>query len=322
MQFNPLSFVLAIVGGLIIAGLLGWVRRSRLVVLVPNMFSYSQITMKGGQLVEITVFNRGFKTEELIDVTLNPKMTYEMLGSNNQDVSVEQNRLKIVRIAPSDEVTALLIVENGDFKPDDIIQTTSKESKGFRVAQLADVTPTGPQRAFLLGVFVGLPALMYAGYLGLDLAFNKPPKAVAAVAVKEVKQPLKAGNWHIPDFYESKTSDLFNSTMSGKITVTVGTPTSKGDITTIPFKLTNTGTETVQAMIEVNSNATGNRIPAYELSKRDIYVRAGGTEERSLRVVIPAKLASKADRTVYMEVFLQSLTGDTLKMKQAYIVGG
>jgi hypothetical protein len=239
---------------------------------------------------------------------------------------VEQNRLKIVRIAPSDEVTALLIVENGDFKPDDIIQTTSKESKGFRVAELADVTPTGPQRAFLLGVLVGLPALMYAGYLGLDQAFNKPSKAVAGAAdaavVEKDKQPIKAGSWNIPDFYESKTSNLFKDAVSGKMSVTVGTPTSKGDITTIPFKLTNAGTQTIQATINVNTNGSGNRIPSYELMKRDIYVRAGGTEERSLKVVIPAKLANPDDRTVYMEVFLQSMTGDTLKLKQAYIVGG
>jgi hypothetical protein len=322
MQFNPLSFLLPIVGALIVAGLLAWVRRPRLVVLVPNMFSYSEITRQGGQVVEITVFNRGFKTEEVIDVTLNPRMSYEVLGANSQDVSVEQNRMKITRIAPSDEVSALLIVENGDFKPDDIIQTTSKETKGVRVKHLADVPPTGTQRAFLLAVFVGFPAVMYAGWLGLDWAFNKPlPPAVAAIAGKSVDAPAKSDNWIIGDNYRSLNRQLFQDVVGGKVKVIVGSPTRKGDVATIPFKLTNTGTQTVEAMISVNSNATGTRSPSGEARKSGIFVRPRTTEERLLKVIIPAKATSIDDRTVYMEAFLESITGDSLQMKQAYVVG-
>lgn len=63
--------------------------------------------------------------------------------------------------------------------------------------------------------------------------------------------------------------------MSGKLAVTVGVPTSKGDVTTIPFKLSNAGMQTVEATINASTNASGNRIPAHELRKSDIFVRAG-----------------------------------------------
>lgn len=140
MQFNPISIVLTLVGGLLLAAILGWIRRPRLAVFVPRTFSYNQLSDKG-QLVEVTVFNRGFKTEENIDVTLNPALNYELVGANSPDAVVEKNRLKMTRIAPADEITILLNVENGVFKPDDIVQTVSKETNGITVTKLEDVPP-------------------------------------------------------------------------------------------------------------------------------------------------------------------------------------
>ncbi len=89
MPLNPLTVILTIVGGLIVAAIVGWVRKPRLVVLVPRMFSYSQLTDRG-QLVEISILNRGFKTEESVEVTLGSALSYEMLGSNSQDVKLAQ----------------------------------------------------------------------------------------------------------------------------------------------------------------------------------------------------------------------------------------
>ena len=129
MQFNPITLAATIVGGLIVAAILGWIRKPRLVVLVPRSFSYSQITDRG-HLVEISIFNRGFKTEEAIDVTLNHTLRYELIGSNNQDAQVANNRITVPRIGPSDDATVLLLVEPGIFKPDDITQCLSKETKG------------------------------------------------------------------------------------------------------------------------------------------------------------------------------------------------
>ena len=83
-QFNPIALAATVVGGLLVAALLGWIRKPRLIVLVPRSFSYSQLTDRG-QLVEISIFNRGFKTEETVELTLNHGLRYELLGSNSQD---------------------------------------------------------------------------------------------------------------------------------------------------------------------------------------------------------------------------------------------
>ena len=47
MNIQPLSIFLTVIGGLLVAGLLGWVRRPRLVVFVPRLFSHSRISDKG-----------------------------------------------------------------------------------------------------------------------------------------------------------------------------------------------------------------------------------------------------------------------------------
>jgi hypothetical protein len=320
MEFNPLSILGSMIGALTVAGLLAWVRRPRLVVLVPKTFSYSEITDRG-QLVEITVFNRSFKTEESIDLTLNPRMSYSMLGANSQDVSVEKNRVRIVRIAPSDEVTALLIVENGDFRPDDIIQTVSKETKGKTVSRLEEVSPTGPQRVMLLFWIVAFPTMMYAGYLALDKILTRPAVETTAQKNEKEKAP-KVGNWTIDPIYAAVDGKLLHDFQSGRIAVVIGTPSGKGDITTIPFRFSNSTAQTVTASLTASTNESAKRIPSYQLTSSNIHIVPGGTEERTAKVIVPTKSANLSDRSVFIEVYLQSIDGDTLKIRQEYLAGG
>jgi hypothetical protein len=318
MEFNPLSVVGSMVGALAVAGLLAWVRKPRLVVLVPKTFSYSQITDRG-QLVEITVFNRSFKTEEAIDVTLNPTMTYHMLGANSQDVSVDKNRIKIVRIAPSDEATTLVIVENGNFKPDDIVQTVSKETKGKTVSRLEEVSPTGPQRVGLLFWIVAFPAMLYAGYLGIDKFLTT--STLATISASTSDKQVTVGAWTVDPVYARVGGRLLEDFKSGKIAVGMGTPNAKGDVVTIPFKFVNGGTQTVTATLAVNTNESAKRMPSYELRTSDIHIAGGGVEQRSAKVIIPAQSASVSDRTVFIDVHLESTDGDSLKIRQEYLSG-
>lgn len=180
MTFNPLALILTILGGLVVAGVLGWVRKPRLCVLIPRMFSYSQITDRG-QLVEITIFNRGFKTEEAIEVTLNPALKYEMLGTSNQDATVAKNKLLVSRLGASDEVAVILVVENGVFKPDDISQCLSKETKGTIATKLELVPITSSQRVSLVVWMLLIPALLYGVNYGMDYFFKRVNTLPASV---------------------------------------------------------------------------------------------------------------------------------------------
>jgi len=311
MQFNPISIILTLVGGLLLAALLGWIRRPRLTVFVPRTFSYNQLSDKG-HLVEVTVFNRGFKTEENIDVTLNPSLKYELLGANSPDASVDKNRLKMTRIAPSDEITMLLVVENGVFKPDDITQTVSKETKGVTVAKLEDVPPTAMQRVFLVGVFIVLPAICYLGYVAINNAFTSPKStAVAAEITKE-------NGWTIPSFYKKDDNSLYKSLESGKLSVELGALSAKGDIVSVPFQLRNDSGAVYTATLEAITSTTDKRTPRYEQLVSDVIVFPGNKIEKNINVTIPVK-ATGNERTIFTTVFLQNANGETLKLNRNYI---
>lgn len=318
MPFNPLTIVLTIIGGLVVAGLLGWIKRPRLVVLVPRMFSYSQITDRG-HLVEISVFNRGFKTEEEIDVTLNHTLSYEIIGSNSQDVTVNNNKLHIARIGPSDEVTVLLLVEKGMFKPDDITQCLSKESKGKTVSKLEEVSPTGPQRIGLVAGLVGLPLLLYAGTFGVDYLLARVDQPVVASA-KDDSPTVSIQGWKIPRAYVKGSSSLFRSFTDGKIAATISPISRKGDWVSVPVKLTNSTDKVLKFNVSMTTAASSTRLKSYELTTGEFILVPGKSEERVVRVIIPAGATDQNEKLVFIEAFLQDTEGDSLMMKMDFPV--
>jgi hypothetical protein len=260
------------------------------------------------------VFNRGFKTEENIDVTLNPSLKYELLGANSPDASVDKNRLKMTRIAPSDEITILLVVENGVFKPDDITQTVSKETKGVTVAKLEEVPPTAMQRVWLVGVFIVFPAVCYLGYVAIQNAFNPPEPTPQAIAT----ETAKTGGWTVPSLYKRDENRLYKALASGNLSVELGTVSAKGDIVSVSFKLKNDTNNIFTASAEAITSTTDKRVPRYEQHVSDLVVFPGKTLEQNINVIIPVK-ATGNERTIFATVFLQDTEGESLQLKRAYV---
>lgn len=319
MTFNPIALVATIVGGLVLAGLLGWIRKPRLIVLVPRSFSYSQISERG-QLVEISLLNRGFKTEEAIEVTLNHTMRYELLGADSQDALVKGNKVQISRIGPSDGVTVLLLVENGIFRKDDIVQCLSKETKGVVVAKLEEVPPSGPQRIGIVGLCIAVPAFLYGTTFAIDYAFKvlrQDSSSATAAANEDIKAPIEIAGWVIPRFYKT-TSGLFQEFSNSKLQVKIGTTSRKGDVVTIPVTITNDTPSVLKATLSMNSAGSAKRFKSYELTTSDILVVPGKSEERSIRVVAPESSADRIDRVVFVELFIQNTDGDSLSLKTQY----
>lgn len=315
MSFNPLIILLTIIGGLVVAGLVGWVKKSRLVVLVPRTFSYSQITERG-QLVEVTVFNRGFKTEEAIDVILNPQLSYEILGSNSQDASVAKSRIQISRIGPSDEVTVLLMVEGGVFKPDDITQTLSKETKGKTVSKLEEVPPTGSQRIGLVAFLIGMPVFLYAGFFGIEFVLQKTQLGQTAEKVEQRHEAALA--WIIPSYAKIASPALYNEIIGGKLTAKIGVPTRRGEMVAVPLRLSNETSKIIKFDLSMTTALSEKRIPSYERRISDIVVLPGQSQERSIKVAIPEKVVNPAEQSIFVELHLEDMEGETLILKQRY----
>jgi hypothetical protein len=312
-QFNPIALAATVVGGLLVAALLGWVRKPRLIVLVPRSFSYSQITDRG-QLVEISIFNRGFKTEEAVELTLNHGLRYELLGSNSQDANVTSNKVVVPRIGPSDEVTVLLLVEGGTFKKDDIVQCLSKENKGQLVSKLDEVTPTGPQRISIVGMFVAVPALLYGLTFLLDAVSSYARTGTISTA-PDSRAPLDVGGWQVP-WFQIDRSPLLSNFKDGKISVTVGSVSKKGDIASIPLRFSNQSAEVLKATATVTSARSASRFKSHELTLDDIVLIQGKPQDKLFKVVIPEGSTIVGERTAFIEVSLSTMDGKTLSFKR------
>ncbi|WP_139427898.1 hypothetical protein [Aeromonas sobria] len=322
-EINPLSILLTIIGGLIVAALLGWIRKPRLVTLMPRTFSYSHITDKG-QLVEISVFNRGLKTEENIDVTLNHSYSYELLGANSQDVLIDKNRIKISRIGPSDEITTLIIVEGGIFKTDDIFQTLSKETKGNTVSKLEEVSPTGPQRIILVALFLVLPIFLYVGYISMNKfigSISAPlvkKEVTSAIIESEIKKSIQG--WNVPRHNVSTAPKLFSDFESKKISAEIGTPSINGNVISLPVLVSNKTDGIIKYDLSMTTIASEKKIMTYDRKVSDVIVIPSGTEKRKIDVIIDDSLG-EAGRTVFIELWIESMRdGESLqRLTQEYI---
>lgn len=316
MNASPINFVFTLLGGLLLAGLLGWLRRPRLVVLVPRLFSYSHLTDRG-QLAEITIFNRGFKTEENVELSLAPSLQYNIVGSSSEDVLLVKTKLVIPRIGPGDEVTALLLVENGAFSEDSISNCLSKETKGRTVAKLEDVPPTGPQRIAFLAMVIAAPLLLYS--IPYAFEFLMGLNTASGTTKNAAKDTVEIRDWTVPSFYET-TSNLFADLKEDRIQISVGPVTKKRDIATVPIVLKNKTSSVLTYSFGMNTTGSEGRIPSYERRTPETLVPPGASSEKSINVVIPIKSSNQTDRMVFIDGRITSQTGNSLSVTRTLLV--
>lgn len=319
MKIEFITILLTILGGLVVTGIVSWIRKSALVLLVPRMFSYSQITDRG-QLIELTVFNRGFKTEESVEITLNPMLRYEILGSNSQDVIVEKNKVKISRIGSSDEVTSLLIVENGVFKKDDITQCLSKETRGRVVDKLEEVPLTGPQRINFLVVIILLALSGYAFTYGIDHVLERLEGPVAKE--ETASKVVEIAGWKILKVYANqRDSFLFEKFSNQEIRAELEAGARKNNLVGIKLRIVNNTDQIIRiSSAEMITMASEKIIPSYERSIYDVLVLPKKAVERSVNVVIPKDKKDLAENIVFAELFLTDTNGDSLKLNTELLV--
>lgn len=319
-----------------LAGLTAWIRRQRLVAYVPRLFSYSVLTDKNGQLAELSVMNRGFKTEEAVEVTISPALKCDIVGSTNNDVVLKDNKLSIPRIGAGDDVTIILLVEGGVFNIAEITGCLSKESRGLVVGRFDQIPMTGPQRVGIVGVFVVVPAILILAYFGVTGYFEKKIEKVGEQAAEKATATATASatanaiaatgvnvvirEWNIRRYDVVAAGPIFDAYKSGKINLGVRLVTREGDVVGVEVSFFNSSDLALNAGISMDTQLSGDRIPSYARSLRDIFVAPGGVAAKSINVIVPEKSPRALDKNVYIEVHLRSADGDTLGLYRTFVV--
>lgn len=311
MNFQPFSILLTLLGGLAVAGILGWIRKPRLVVFVPRLFSHSRISDKG-QIVEISVLNRGFKTEEQIELSLNPQLHYELIGSNNPDATLNGAKLAIPRIGSSDDCSVLLQADHGKFSHEDIVNCLSKESKGKVTTKLEELPLTAQQRVNVVVFFVIIVAVGALLFLSIDSILETlDPDAAARSEEKPASAPLQKHDlqgWNISDIYEDKA--IYKYIVTKDLQIAMGTVTHRGQTLSIPITVANRTPEVFSLTAWTSSPVDDSGID-YErlrLSNRVIFPK--GIFKYTLYA---ATGTAEAEKTALVQVWLTSEAGEMLK---------
>lgn len=307
MNIHPMTIIFTLIGGLILAGILGWIRKAWLVVFVPRLFSHSKISDRG-QIAELSVMNRGFKTEEGVELLLNPAMHYELLGSNNPDALLIQNKLSVPRIGSADDCSILLQVENGKFTHTDIISCLSKETKATVATKLEDVPVTAQQRVGLI-IFFGLfSTLILAGIKSIDYFFG-PDKSIREAAAAEAAPPDHQG-WNISRIYTTTDNVIYQSIVSRKITVLSGKPSLRRNMLEVPVKVSNDSDIPMTLSMSISGALPQDNVDFVKRRVHDRLLLPKDSIEVTLEAIVPKEAIRQ---TVVLEFFLQTPEGESLK---------
>lgn len=311
MNVQPISILLTLLGGLALAGILGWIRKPRLVVFVPRLFSHSRISDKG-QIVEISVLNRGFKTEEQVELSLNPQLHYELIGSNNPDAALNGAKLAIPRIGSSDDCSVLLQADNGKFSHEDIVNCLSKESKGTITTKLEELPLTAQQRVGVVGFVAFLVIAGVLLFMGIDRIFEaiNPDSPTKTDQKSSPALPQKADlqGWNIAKVYEDEA--LYDQIAAKDLQIAVGKVTRRGRILTIPITVNNGTQEPFSITIWTSSPADDSDIDFERRRLSDRLVLPKGSFNYTLQAVTGD---AEAEKVALVEVFLTREGGQTLK---------
>ncbi|NUW29570.1 hypothetical protein [Aliarcobacter butzleri] len=106
----------------------------QLYIAVPRLFLKTKLS-DNGNIAEINIYNQSKMMEEDIVINLNDELKYEILSTTFDDLELNKNKLSIPRLSPSDRISVLLLIENGNFSKTDIKSILSKTTKGKIINQ-------------------------------------------------------------------------------------------------------------------------------------------------------------------------------------------
>lgn len=316
MGFNPLTIAGTLIGGLILAGILGWMKKPRLVAFVPKLFAHSRIS-DNGQIAEIWFMNRGFKNEEQIEAIFNPRLRYELIGSNNPNITLEGEKLLIPRIGAGDDCSVLLQVEGGKFSQEDIVSCLSKETKGSITSKLDEVPVTSGQRVGLVAFVMVFGSLLTLSFKGFDWYLDKENKEVVDTSSLDSKQPEKdeMNGWQVGDHY--RNNNIWKAISQKKIIISISELKKIKQRVKLNVGVSNASEEVLSVNLSIAASGNQSSIPYLEKNLFDRLLMPNQAVEHTLSAQIDS---NDATPRALIEVFIETADGETLKARKLIAV--
>lgn len=138
-----------------------------------HLYSTSVLADKGS-ISELHIYNKGRKVEEDIKLELNPKLKCSLLASNVSDLQItDNNTILLNRLHPKTKASVLLLIDEGEFNPFDMISLSSKECVGKVLPSIMNIPANYGSTAIVVAlIFLGFPALMYFGPTAISNTYH------------------------------------------------------------------------------------------------------------------------------------------------------
>lgn len=72
--------------------------------------------------------------------------------------------------------------------------------------------------------------------------------------------------------------------------------------------------------VSMTTTKSENKIPSYDRLIHDLMLFPSKAEQRVIRVIIPEKSVDVADKTIFVEAFLEDSNGETLLMRKDFVI--
>jgi hypothetical protein len=203
-------------------------RLRQLYVLIPRLFSVSNL-LENSKLVEVRIFNKSKISEEDIIVSLDSEISCELVGSTCESLSMINNKIKIPRVSPGDDYSALLSIEKGDLTKEKILSITSKNTKGKVLSKLEDLPPNFGNVILMILLFI---AFATAPIAGIEYYQNYKKET----AINSLKILVKK-NWS--DYERYATSNFRKNYSDGEFPIYLSDVKRKKQNIMITFRLIN-----------------------------------------------------------------------------------
>jgi len=233
-EFIPSPSIItgSIIAGLTVAAILAYLNRRQLFVIVPRLFSYSEVS--SGQIIELTILNRGRKTEEDVEVQLSPELSYTVIATTLPSLELtDQGFIQLRRLAKGEDVSIVLSAEGGEFTQESVLSITSKETKGEvknKIEESQEVPPAAAAGAFAF-IFIFMPVIGY--FFGNVFVDEIWPDIHPKTKIERVvSERLEKSGWEDIDEY---LQALDFSSENSEWPIVVSFPSRSGDL--LKFKV-------------------------------------------------------------------------------------
>ena len=291
------AIAVGVVTTLVATAILTYVRQRRLFIVVSTLFRHSSLPDEG-TIVQLSLVNRGIKTEEEIEITLDRQLRYELVASTGSKVLLQGDTLAVPRLPANDQIQFVLLVDGGTFSPASIQGVTSRETKGTIVEELEKLPLSAGATLMVIGMLVGIAGVGFlGGYFshGLLREFRDTQKLTADTAAMvdrlEISEEeraritaLESEGWRgVEAFLKSDFSPSYIESLP----VNIDEVRRTGDVAEVTATFSNTTDE----LLRVSSRLIS---PAGETDEIDL-------TERSIRDCV---ITPHASRQVHLKAYL------------------